>query len=157
MLWKWVFDPKIVKNGPSKPLNWAKFWPEISVFGENNAWTLPRQLETMFEKSRKRFFWPPKLSKMTPENPQNKLIFDRKILNFGVIYQTLELEIHPKVYHLSSKRMPKHILKNFEKVQKRLFRPPKLQNTDVNLAKSVAFFGPFSVYELFSACWHQKL
>ena len=34
---------------------------------------------------------------MTPENPQNELIFDQKILNFEVIYQPLVLKVHAKV------------------------------------------------------------
>ena len=52
-----------------------------------------------------------------------------KIPIFGVIYQPLELKIHPQVGLLRSKTMPKHFPNNsrktLKKSRKRFFRPQK--------------------------------
>ena len=28
---KWVFEPNMVKNDPTKPPKWANFWPQFSI------------------------------------------------------------------------------------------------------------------------------
>ena len=63
---------------------------------------------------------------------------------FGVIYQPLELKIHPKVGLLRSKTMPEHFLKNSKKKLKSrevdFFEPPNNQGMGVNMSKSVDFW-----------------
>ena len=62
----------------------AKNTPKSRPFeGENNAQTLPKQVQNNFEKSRNRLFSPPKWSKMTPQIGQNEQIFDPKFLFAG--------------------------------------------------------------------------
>ena len=78
----------------------------------------------------KRFFRPPKWSKMIPQKSQNEQIFDPKFQIFGVIYQPFELKIYPILGLSWSKNnaqtLPKQLQNNFEKVQKSTFFTPKM-------------------------------
>ena len=127
----------MVKNDPSKPPKWAKFWPKISIF-----WVIYKPLElkihpkvdllrsktmpkhflnnskTTSKNSRKRLFWPTKCQKWPSKPPKWAKIWP-KISIFGVIYQPFELKIQPKVGLLRSKTMPKHFLNNTKKTAKK--------------------------------------
>ena len=88
-----------------------------------------------------------------PSKPPKWAYFWSKISIFGVIYQPLELKIHPKVGLLRPKTMPKHFLNNSKKTskksRKRLFRPPKWPNHGCQSGKKCRFLTPFSIYELY--------
>ena len=94
--------PKMVKNDPSNRPKWANFWPKISIFGviyqplelkihpkvglikaETMPKHFPNKSKKTLKKSRKRFFWPPKRSKITPQTGQNEQIFNRKFQLYG--------------------------------------------------------------------------
>ena len=134
----WTFEAKNTpKSGPFKV--------------ENNAQTLPKQLQNNFEKVEKTTFSTPKMVKNDPSKPPKWAKFWSKISIIGVIYRPLELKIPPKVGLLRSKTMPKHFLNNskttLKKSRKRLFRPPKWPNHGCQLGQKCRFLGPFSVYE----------
>ena len=108
---------------------------------ENNAQTLPKQLQNNFEKVQKMTFSAPKMDKNDPSKPP---YFRAKISIFGVvIYQPLELKIHPKVGLLRSKTMPKYFLNNSKttskKSRKLIFRPPKWPNHGCQLGQKCRF------------------
>ena len=96
---KWLFWPW---KWPKLPSQGVKFWPKISIFGviykplelkihPKVGLLRPKTMlknflndsKTTLKKSRKRLFWPPKWSKMTPENGQNDQIFDPKFRFWG--------------------------------------------------------------------------
>ena len=133
---------------------WAENTPKSRPFKvENNAQTLPKQLQNNFEKVQKTTFSTPKMVKNDPSKRSKWAKFWQKILILGVIYQPLELKIPPKVGLLRSKTMPKQFLNNskatLKKFRKRLFRPPKWQNHGSQLDQKCRFLGPFSLYELY--------
>ena len=172
MPWKWVFDPKNCQKLPlksakiSKILNqnldfrghlWtlrAENTPKSGPFkAQNNALTLPKQLQNNFEKVQKTTFSTPKIVKNDPSKRSKWAYFSSKIYIFGVLYRPLELKIQPKVGLSRSKTMPKHFLNNSKttskKCRKRFFRPPKWPNHGCQLGQKCRFLGPFSVYELY--------
>ena len=120
---------------------------------ENNALTLPKQLQNNFEKVQKMTFSNPKMVKNDPSKLPNWAKFWPKISIIGVIYRPFELKIPPKVGLLRSKTMPKHFPNNskttLKKSRKRLFRPPKWPNHGCQSGKKCRFLTPFSIYELY--------
>ena len=98
MPWKWVFDPK---NGQKWPLKSAKMskiltknldfrghlstlraenTPKSGPFKvENNALTLPKQLQNNFEKVQKTTFSTPKMVKNDPSKRSKWAYFSSKI------------------------------------------------------------------------------
>ena len=131
MPWKWVFDPKMVKNDPLKSAKMSKiliqnlhFRGHLSTLRaenttksrpfkvENNALALPNQLQNNLEKVRKTSFSTPKMVKNDPSKRSKWAYFSSKIYIFGVIYRPLELKIQPKKGLLRPKTKPKHFLNN---------------------------------------------
>ena len=120
---------------------------------ENKAQTLPKQVQNNFEKVEKSTFLTPKMVKNDPSNRPKWANFWPKILIFGVIYQPLELKIHPKVGLIKAQTMPKHFpnksKKTSKKSRKRFFLPPKWPNHGCQIGQKCRFLGPFSLYELY--------
>ena len=111
---------------------------------ENNAQKFSKQLQNNFGKVQKSTFLTPKMVKNDPSKPPKWANFWPKISIFGVIYQPLELKIHPKVGILRSETMPKQFPNNSKKTSKSpendFFDLKNGQIWDVNLAKSVNFW-----------------
>ena len=79
-------DPKGEKTGPLRPKTMPKHFLNNSKTTLKKSWKWPRTMpkhilnnsKTTLKNSAKRLFWPPKWSKMTPQNGQNEQIFDWK-------------------------------------------------------------------------------
>ena len=115
---------------------------------ENKAQTLPKQVQNNFEKVQKSTFLTPKMVKNDPSNRPKWANFWPKILIFGVIYQPLELKIHPKVGLIKAETMPKHFpnksKKTLKKARKWLFWPwkwPKWHLKGSNFDQNLIFRG----------------
>ena len=107
-----------LKDGQIWLLKTAKFWSKISIFGVNyqpleskiypkvgllRPKTMPKHFvnnsEKPSKKSRKLFYWPPKLSKMTRQNGQNGHIFDCIFQFSGPFTRPLQLKVDANVGH----------------------------------------------------------
>ena len=74
--------------------NTPRSWP-FKV--ENNAQTLPKQLQNNFEKVQKMTFWTPKMVKNDPSEQSKMNIFLIENFDFGDHLSTFCAAIYPKV------------------------------------------------------------
>ena len=166
------------KNDRSNRPKWSKFWHKISILevyyrpfevkilpkadllrSKTNPKHFLNNSKTTSKKS-ERLFWPSKWLKITPQNRQNELNFNRNILFSGSFYQALDLKKHPKVGLIKAETMPKHFPNKSKKTSKSPendFLTPKMAKSRVPNWPKVSIFGSiFAVRALFFASWFWK-